>query len=229
MREVLGMKFRKILFLVVFSQFLLFSAHAVARDTDLYTNLQSTIEPNILIIFDNSGSMADPPQPTAFCEYDSTYSYPQPSDPSVPYLYPERVYYMSSSGKWFPPLRKFKDYVSQVECWLANYYLSYYGIYTGYTDVNCSTNELTLATGNYLRWFYADQVNKEPCRSKMDIAKEVIKGFVNSIPGVRIGLMKFNYSEGGTIVSQIKGLDEKYDGPAGNNKTHREHLLKSID
>ena len=95
--------------------------------------------------------------------------------------------------------------------------LTYDGIYTGYTnaadyptavDLECTKDSYSLKTGNYLRWEYADAVNTDPCRAKMDIAKDVVKGFVSTITGVRLGLMNFNEEEGGFIKSEIKGLDE---------------------
>ena len=78
-KEVIPMKFKRILFCFIFFQFLLFAADSFAMDTDLYVGSESTIPPNILIIFDNSGSMSDSPTWTSFCEYDYTYSYPQPT------------------------------------------------------------------------------------------------------------------------------------------------------
>jgi type IV pilus assembly protein PilY1 len=221
------MKLRKILFLFITFPFLLFAAHSFALDTDLYIDSESTIEPNILIIFDNSGSMSDSPSWTSFCEYDSNYSYPQPTDPGIPYITPAKVY-RKKSGQWIP-LTVFKDSVSQVACSSARNALNWYGLYTGFTDSTCTTKSYTLATGNYLRWLYADPVNKDPCRAKIDIAKDVVKNFVNTITGVRIGLMNFNYQEGGFIKREIKSLDEIYDGPAGANKTHREHLIADIN
>jgi type IV pilus assembly protein PilY1 len=58
----------------------------------------------------------------------------------------------------------------------------------------------------------------------MDIAKDVVKGFVSTITGMRIGLMIFNDStEGGHMVRDINGLTESYSG-----KTHREWLIEDI-
>jgi type IV pilus assembly protein PilY1 len=220
------MKLKKILCCFIFFQFFLFSAHSFAMDTDLYTSSESTIPPNILIIFDNSGSMDDSPQWTSFCEYDYSYSYPQPT--GQPTIDSAKVY-RYKSGKWIP-LTVFKNSISQVSCSSARDALTYDGIYSGYTNSDCTSSSYSLKTGNYLRWEYADPVNTDPCRSKMEIAKDVVKGFVGSITGVRLGLMIFNDSnEGGHIVSNIKGLDEvESTGCAGNNKTHRENLLCDI-
>ena len=73
------MKFKRILCCFIFFQFLLFAADSLAMDTDLYVGSQSSIEPNVLIIFDRSGSMSDSPTWNSFCEYDYNYSYPQPT------------------------------------------------------------------------------------------------------------------------------------------------------
>ena len=52
------MKPIKPLILIIFILFFLFSGTSFAHDTDLYTASGAGVEPNILIIFDNSGSMA---------------------------------------------------------------------------------------------------------------------------------------------------------------------------
>jgi type IV pilus assembly protein PilY1 len=217
------MKFKKILCCFIFFQFLFFAAHSFALDTDLYVGGGSQIEPNILIIFDTSGSMSNSPQWTSFCEYDHNYSYPQPTGAGIPSISSSTVY-RKKSGVWIP-LTVFKNSVSEVACSSARDGLNSSGLYTGYTDSTCTKTSYTLATGNYLRWLYADATNTDPCRAKMDIAKDVVKGFVSTITGVRIGLMIFNSSnEGGHIVRDIKSLDESYSG-----KTQREYLLADIN
>ena len=208
------MKYFKLLFLVLFLC-LFFTLNTYAADTDLYVGSESTIEPNILIIFDNSGSMAFSPTWTSFCEYDPSYSYPQPTQLQAngkpyPYMDPVKVY-RTNNNKWIGSNNKLTDFrnsISQVACSWARDGLTYSGIYTGFTNADCTINPQTIATGNYLRWLYADAVNTDPCRSKMDIAKDVVKDFVSTIQGVRIGLMIFNFSEGGHIVDEIKTLSE---------------------
>jgi type IV pilus assembly protein PilY1 len=236
-KEVIPMKFRKILCFLMFFQFLLFVADSFAMDTDLYLGSDSTIPPNILIIFDNSGSMGDSPSWNSFCEYNHSYSYPQPTGAGIPSITSGTVY-RKKSGNWIP-LTTFKSSVSSVGCSNARSGLNSAGTYTGYTNAagspnstsaECTNTSYTIATGNYLRWLYADPVNTDPCRSKMDIAKGVVENFVGTITGVRLGLMIFNDStEGGHIVNTIKGLDEIYTGTAGSNKTHRENLIADID
>jgi type IV pilus assembly protein PilY1 len=235
MKEVIDMKYFKVLFWVLLLC-LFFALNTYARDTDLYVGSESTIEPNILIIFDTSGSMAWAPASTTFCEYNRSYSYPQPTDPTKPNIDPAKVY-VKQNDVWIP-LKTFKDTVSAVGCSKARKGLDQSGLYTGFTnadgsptkkDKECKKDSYTIATGNYLRWLYADAVLTDSCRPKIDIAKDTVKGFVDTITGVKLGLMVFNSnSEGGHLVNDIKSLEEVYNGTAGNNKTHRENLLADI-
>ena len=133
-KEVIDMKYTKYLKFLFFILFLylFFALNTYARDTDLYIDSESTIEPNILIIFDNSGSMADSPTWTTFCEYVYSYSYPQPTGDGIPYFNPTTVYYRKS-GKWIGPYT-FKSSISGVGCSSARSGLTYNGIYSGYTN-----------------------------------------------------------------------------------------------
>jgi type IV pilus assembly protein PilY1 len=104
-------------------------------------------------------------------------------------------------------------------------------MYTGWPDnSNCRSGDWhTIATGNWLRFNFATQEDKETCASKLEIAKDVIKDFVETIQGVRIGMMEFNSEitlpdhtkehEGGYIVKEVKDLDEG---------TNRQNLLDAI-
>jgi type IV pilus assembly protein PilY1 len=231
------MKSIKLVLLLVTCLLFVFAIHSYARDTDLYVGSDSTIEPNILIIFDNSGSMGDSPTWNSFCEYIPSYSYPQPTHLQAngkpyPTITSTKVY-RKVSGQWINSqnkLTEFKTSVSNVGCSKARTGLTNSGLYTGNTnpagspistDKECTKESYSLATGNYLRWNYADPVNTDPCRSKMEIAKKVVKDFVSTINGVRIGLMTFNSNtEGGHIVDEIKTLDES---------TNRQNLLDDID
>ncbi|WP_445946691.1 pilus assembly protein [Shewanella sp.] len=72
---------------------------------------------------------------------------------------------------------------------------------------------LTLYTDNYLRWYHGDQANVP--KSRLDIAKEVIKNTIVTTPSVDFGLTVFNINafsegdaDGGRIVSGIKSMTE---------------------
>src|SRR4030042_7004239 len=83
-----------------------FSTTSFAHDTDLYMASGEGVEPNILIIFDNSGSMNDQVQ-TRY--YDPTITY----DPLVvPVVNRDTVYYRRSGGSW----TLFANSISDVAC-----------------------------------------------------------------------------------------------------------------
>jgi type IV pilus assembly protein PilY1 len=230
-KEVIPMKFKKFFCLFLFLQFLLFAAHSFAKDTDLYVDSESTIEPNILIIFDTSGSMDQTPGDKRYCTYDPNFTYPQPA--SIPSVDRDKVYRMNNN-QWFQgdKATKYKDciYSSQcsnyVKCPQAQTELTKKGdgLYNGRPDNDtCSGgSRYTIATGNWLRFNYADAGLVEACsNSKLEIAKGVITDFLDDVQGVRVGVMIFNdefqrasdrewETEGGRIGMEVKTLDTSY-------------------
>lgn len=178
---------------------LFISTISLAKDTDLYIASGEGVEPNILIIFDNSGSMNDNvPGPP----YNPNTLY----DPLVvPQSDAGKVYYRRFWGGW----ELFANSISEILCSDARTALTNYGHYEGYTSSNCRRNYYTLRTGNYrnyLAWINNDPLYSKP---KLQVAKEVITEFLNTINGVRIGVMIFNYDEGGRLQSSIRSLDEQ--------------------
>ncbi len=194
------MRVTKVLFKIfILWCFLLIPVSSLAKDTDLYIASGEGVEPNILIIFDNSGSMNENvPGPP----YDPNRLY----DPLVvPQANAGKVYYRQYWGGW----QLFANSISEVQCSYARTALTSYGHYEGYTNSKCNKNYYTLRTGNYrnyLAWIDTDPLYSKP---KLRVAKDVIKEFLNTINGVRIGVMIFNYSEGGRLHSPIRSLDEQ--------------------
>jgi hypothetical protein len=218
-KEVIPMKFKRILCLLIFLQFLLFVAHSFAHDTDLYVGEQSSVEPNVLIIFDKSGSMADPLSGNwDYCPgcYDPWNVYPQPS--GVPTLSSSKVYEKLGSVWWnssYPNGKVYKNTVGEILCVNAQNQLNAWGdglFESGKPDnANCTSGTTrTLATGNWLKYNYASSANKATCNPKIDIAKTVIKNFLDTVLGVRVGLIVFNGSpyEGGHILKEIVSLGD---------------------
>lgn len=178
---------------------LLITLTSFAHDTDLYMASGEGVEPNILIIFDNSGSMNDLIQ--AYF-YNSATLY----DPLVvSQLNRDTVYYRRSSGGW----SLFANSINDVVCADARTALTNQGHYEGPTDNTCNRTNRTLRTGNYRN--YLASVGGSEFLTKLSVAKQVISDFINTINGVRIGVMVFNpavnnNSEGGRIQSTIKSL-----------------------
>lgn len=163
-----------------------------AHDTDLYMASGEGVEPNVLIIFDNSGSMNEE-VPTRWYDPATTY------DPlEVPTSDRDKVY-RKSGGSWI----FFANSIGDVQCAAARTALTNYGHYEGRVGINCTGQTRTLRTGNYRNYIASGGDQEE---KKLDIAKGVITNFLNTIYGVRLGAMVFNYEEGGRIHTSIKSL-----------------------
>ena len=198
------MKLRKVHMSIVIILLLFTHASSFAHDTDLYMSSGEGVEPNILVIFDNSGSMNDEVQ--AYF-YDPAVIY----DPAVvPVVNKGTVYYKSGS-QWV----LFKNSISQVSCAAARTALTNLGHYEGPTSSSCSSQTRTLRTGNYRN--YLASVGGSEYLPKLTIAKRVIKDFLSTVHGVRIGFMVFNRvvtvdgvseTEGG----RIQSTDQEPDG-----------------
>jgi len=165
-----------------------------AADTDLYMATGEGVEPNILIIFDNSGSMNDEVQ-TRW--YNPATSY----DPlAVPLSDKDKVF-RQSGNSWI----LFANSIAEVQCADGRTALTSYGHYEGPTSSNCKGTSRTLRTGNYRNYIASGGDQEE---TKLDIAKGVITNFLNTINGVKIGAMVFNTDEGGHIQTTVKSLTE---------------------
>jgi type IV pilus assembly protein PilY1 len=172
-----------------------------ANDTDLYMASGQGVEANVLIMFDNSGSMNDEIR-VSFYDPSTTY------DPLV-VSQANAVYYRVFGGGW----NLFTTSITNVACPSARTALTNNGHYEGYTSSTCSSTNRTLRTGNYRN--YLASIGGSEYATKLSIAKRVINDFLDTINGVRIGVMVFNRavtvngvsdSEGGRLQSSIKSL-----------------------
>jgi type IV pilus assembly protein PilY1 len=200
------MKLVKTLFFLVSLLCLFLPMTSYSHDTDLYMASGQGVEPNILIIFDNSGSMND--QIQAYF-YDPTITY-APTPLVVPLANRDTVYYQVSGRTW----NLFANSIANVACPAARTALTNNGHYEGNTNSSCSSKYRTLQTGNYRN--YLASIGGSEYLTKLTIAKRVINDFLDTINGVRVGVMVFNgvvyingvsESEGGHIQSTIKSLD----------------------
>jgi type IV pilus assembly protein PilY1 len=190
------MKSKRILFVLLTPLYLLLAVTCFASDIDLYMASGQGVEANLLIMFDNSGSMNDEIQ-AYFYEPSTTY------DPLVvSQANRDAVYYRVYGGGW----NLFANSIANVACPSARTALTNNGHYEGNTNASCSSTNRTLRTGNYRN--YLASVGGSEFLPKLTIAKRVMEDFLNTIQGVRIGMMVFNYSEGGRIHSTIRSLNE---------------------
>jgi type IV pilus assembly protein PilY1 len=198
------MKSKRILFVLLTPLYLLLAVTSFAHDMDLYMASGQGVEANLLIMFDNSGSMNDAIQ-VHF--YDPSITY----DPLVvSQANRDTVYYRVYGGGW----NLFANSIAAVACSSARTALTNNGHYEGYTSASCSSGNRTLRTGNYRN--YLASIGGSEYLTKLTIAKRVINDFLDTIYGVRLGVMVFNApvtvngisdSEGGRLQSSIKSLD----------------------
>src|SRR3989304_5703191 len=128
---------------------LLWAQNGFAHDSDLYLSSGEGVEPNILIIFDSSGSMGDlVPAPP----YSNTTDYAAlVTPPDTPAANRNVVYSCNSSGSC---TTVYKTDISLVLCAAAQTALTNSGYYQGRLkgDSSCGARRdtsYTLRTGNY--------------------------------------------------------------------------------
>ena len=159
---------------------------ALADDSDIFG---TNIEPNVMILFDSSGSMDD-----------EIFSHPY--TPSTAYNTPApytatKVYrkYTTKSSCGSLPRPCYKEYaatISAVKNSSAEAALSTTGYWTG----RISGSTVDLFYGNYLNYLACTNCSIQ--EKKITIAKRVVSNVINNTNGVRFGVMKFanNGSQG---------------------------------
>lgn len=206
------MKNIKAIFLIILSWCLLFPLVSLARDTDIYMASGAGVEPNILIIFDNSGSMSDV---LYTIRYDRTVTYAGSYSRNVVYKY------NSLTKTWVLfGTTEANSQISNVPCPAAQSALTNNSFYTGnaYYDSRrgrCISPSEQLRTGNYLN-YQAAGGNQDI--TKLDVAKDTIKDLIDTVSGVKIGLMVFN--------SQVS--DSTAHGDSGHSNSHGGRIQSSI-
>jgi len=188
--------FRKnisILLVTVAALVLFWGARCLSDDTEIYTDGGQGVEPNVLVIFDNSGSMNDQIPSDV---YDRATTYAGAYDTA-------KVYYRWR-GSWDHILR---DSTAEIACDEARTALETEGFYNGRIRIvttQCGGRRTYyLRTGNYLN--YLETVGSDS-RPKLGIAKGTIQSFINSTYGVRFGTMIFNHEEGGHLLREIRDM-----------------------
>jgi len=167
-----------------------------ADDTALYTADVDSVQPNCLIIFDNSGSMNNE-MPSSV--YNPNHLYPN----VLGVQYPDTVYY-KTGGTWDTIYR---DHIEDIKCVDAKDALRNYGCFNGRLNAatECGGRKTWyLRTGNYRN--YLVYTGAADTRPKLGVAKGTVQSLINTTQGVRFGAMIFNDSEGGRILREIKDM-----------------------
>ncbi|MBW1815441.1 MAG: VWA domain-containing protein [Deltaproteobacteria bacterium] len=186
---------------IVLALVLIVSSRLGADDTSIYGTESISIAPNILIIFDTSGSMSTEDVPGEYYNPATYYS----GDYTNNAVY-QKVY--GWLGGWSYDL--FASNVNDLNCPDVKTALETYGYDLdtnigdsgdGYT---CTGSEKDLYMGN---WINYDEAGYGILKSRTEVAKEVITSVINNTDNVRFGLMRFNDDQGGRIVQEC-GADK---------------------
>ncbi len=190
---------KRLLALVLITTFLSLQIHpaVLADDSDIFS---ANIQPNVLILLDNSGSMND----SVVSEpYVSATSYAVinrcGSAKDTPCQSP--VVYKSDKAKTYT---KYADTIADVDKASAQTALSTVGYWSG----KISGSNVDLFVGNYLNYQIGFCAAGNCTQQKIVIAKNVLTNLVDTVTGVRFGFMKFwnNSTEGtggGSMVAQM--------------------------
>ena len=199
-------------------------------DTVIYGVSTGTIQPNVLVILDNSGSMSG--EIITGGPYTPSTTYAVTNGCSGAACQSNAVYkWKSGENKWVSYIAN----VSSVTCTKARNGLNNSGMYQGKLNTGgaCSGKSGSFALGNYINWLTAGG----GYRAKMEVAKEVLSDLINSTSGVRFGLMIFNSSDGGHIVgvgdsygylnydAYIQDMDPIFSGTV----TNRDALVQTVN
>ena len=171
----------------------------LADDTEIYGTVTSvSLEPNVLIVFDSSGSMdtADVPGDP----YDPVTTYTGSYDSQAVY-YRKRIWWWYVWEFFAPDVNSLSCSSIKTELLLQGY--SRGDIYSS-SPYNCGGTDKRLRSGNYMNYVESG-VGAD--RKRIDVAKEVITDLINTTTGVRFGIMRFNNEDGGRVIAEC-GTDK---------------------
>ena len=190
---------KRLIALVLIGTFLSLQIHPAvfADDSDIFG---ANIQPNVLILLDNSGSMADQILSEPYVVA-TTYSVINRCGSHKNSACSSAVVYKSGSSNTYT---QYANTVGDVAKAAAQTALNTVGYWSG--KINGSN--VDLFTGNYLNYQIGFCANGACTEAKIDIAKDVLKNLVDTVTGVRFGFMKFygNSTQGtggGSMVAQM--------------------------
>jgi type IV pilus assembly protein PilY1 len=171
------------------------AAQLRADDTEIYGTVSSaSLAPNVMIVFDTSGSMGTEDVPGT--PYDGATTYSGSYSTSAVY---ERYW---SWYTWSYNWRVFASDVTTIACDAVKTSLldsGYASAYIRSTDFSCGGYTYRrMRLGNFLNY---DESGVGTPMSRMAVAKQVISDLINNTENVRFGLMRFNYDQGGSLIA----------------------------
>ena len=167
-----------------------------ADDTEIYGTVEIDVEPNVLIIFDTSGSMDTADVRDQL--YDPATIYDQ-----TPGYLPNAVYEYTWMGREW---RMFTPDINNLNCQSTidelntkGYSIDYIRSASGGFACGGWTRR-RLRMGNYINY---EASEAGTLKTRIYVAQEVIKQLIMDTTNVRLGLMRFNADQGGRIIAPI--------------------------
>ncbi len=163
-----------------------------ADDTDIYGTTTISVTPNVLIIFDTSGSMSTKDVPGEYYDPNKTYSG----------SYTTNAVYEKSGGNHNQNYNQFADDIEDLNCPSVKTALQTDGnirdeIQNSHRDYECGGNKRTLYLGSFLNY---DSSGVGDFKTRTEVAKEVIEQLITKTDNVNFGLMRFNNDQGGRVL-----------------------------
>jgi type IV pilus assembly protein PilY1 len=159
-----------------------------ADDTDIYGTTTISVTPNVLIIFDTSGSMSTKDVPGEYYTPGTAYS----GSYTTNSVYEKR-------GKNY---KLFAYHIDNLNCPSVKTALQTDGnirdeIQNFRGNYECGGNKRTLYLGNFLNY---DSSGVGDLKTRTEVAKEVIDQLITDTNNVNFGLMRFNNDQGGRLL-----------------------------
>src|SRR3989441_2659085 len=202
-----------------------------ADDSDIFG---ANIQPNVMLMIDNSGSMADSapsnafdaPPPVGTAAYYPVLDKCDPSKSHGNTTYQPcasvKVYKSGSSSTY----TSYANDVPSVNSAAAQTALNTVGYWSG--SIGGST--VNLFTGNYLNYLNGTCASGGACtKPKMQIAQDVINTLIDSVQGVRFGVMTFWYSSSFTLFDTTPGRrGARVVAPIGSSVTTLHNAVNGL-
>ena len=203
---------------------MIFPAVVYASDVEIYGTTTSEIKPNVLIIFDNSGSMNE--EVRSAIGYNPAVTYPEAlacGGGDNVLCETNRVYRWRGVEKIWQGHTTMANVQSRCTSEYNN--LSTQGTYTGRlsTAGACSTSSGTYASGNYVNFLVSNTGDTDPSLPKLTIAQRVVSELVQTTDAVNFGLMIFNQSQGGRLAFPVSDMS------TGTNRTDLVNTINALE
>lgn len=209
-------------------------------DTAIYGTNPSSVQPNVLIILDTSGSMNDEAIPAEPYDPGTTYADSSTCNGGNNSCQADTVYRCTAFGLECANWVAHVGNVGSVDtsCPFGGFNpqnaLQNTGQFNALffrlqTNGNCVFGlGQVYAVGNWINWRNQGGTSPEP---KIDIAKRVVTNLISNTTGIRIGVMIFNDNQGGELLTyngytaEVKDMDAIFSGVT----TNRQALINAVN